>query len=88
MSSEETTITISIDFLDKKFAEILQKSLEPENKHVDDKSKIEMILENQKLLIKFSSLSSLPTIRNTIDDIFTTISTSENIYKTVKRKKN
>ncbi|MCE7742491.1 MAG: hypothetical protein GOP50_08510 [Candidatus Heimdallarchaeota archaeon] len=88
MSSEETIITISLDFLDVHFAEVILKSLEPENKQIDEKSKIEMTLENQKLLIKFSSLSSLSTIRNTIDDIFNTISTSENIYITVKRKKN
>ncbi len=86
MDSEETIITISIEFLDKKFAGIILKSLEPENRQIDDNSDIQMTLENHKLFIKFTSFSSLTTIRNTLDDIFNTISTSENIYRTLRRK--
>ncbi len=88
MPSESVIITISIECSDENFAEIISKSLEPENSQLDDKSNIEMILENRILTIKLSSSSPLPTIRKTVDDIINTISTSESIYKTVKRKKN
>ena len=88
MSSEITKVTISIEVLDDVFSEILYKSLEPENNQIDDNSDIQMTLEKRRLFIKFTSFSSLNTVRNTLDDIFNTISTSENIYKTVKRKQN
>ena len=85
MILKNTKISISIEFLDEIFAEVVLKSLEPENKQIDDKSEIQMELEKQNLLIKFSSTTSLITIRNTIDDILSTINTSENIYKAVKQ---
>lgn len=86
MLSEFVSITLSITCSSEEFAQIILKSLEPENKQINEKSKIEMSIENQILVLKFTSYSSLSTIRNTFDDIISTINTSENIYRTVKSK--
>ena len=85
MPCERTDITITLEFKDSNFAEIVLKALEPENKQIDNKSTIQMKLNEKQLYVTFSSQSSISTVRNTIDDILNTISMSENIYKTVKR---
>jgi tRNA threonylcarbamoyladenosine modification (KEOPS) complex Pcc1 subunit len=85
MKLEGANITITLDFSDEKLAEIIWNALEPENSQINDKSNIQMKLEKQRLVVEFSSQSSLSTIRNTVDDIISTVTTSENIYKTVKR---
>jgi len=86
MLVEKSDLVITIEFIDSDFAQVITKSLEPENKLIDANSSIKMRLANQKLQIEFSSTSSLTTIRNTIDDILSTINTSESIYKKVKSK--
>ena len=85
MPLKDSNITITIDFSDDNLAEIIWNALEPENKQIDDRSNIEMKLEKRRLVVEFSSQSSLSTIRSTVDDIINTINTSENIYKAVKR---
>ena len=87
MTSEKTSIIISIEFSDKEFPAIVLQSLEPENNQLDENSSVQMQQKDQELLIEYSSRSSLTTVRNTIDDILSTINTSENIYRTVKRNK-
>jgi tRNA threonylcarbamoyladenosine modification (KEOPS) complex Pcc1 subunit len=84
MTSVRSELVITIEFKDIDFAQVAFKSLEPENNQIDANSSIQMSLEGQKLLIEFSSTSSLSSIRNTVDDILSTINTSESIYKTVK----
>lgn len=87
MLSKKTEITVSITCVDEKFAEVVLKSLEPENKQIDEKSSIIMKTEGKNLIIEFSSYSSISTIRNTLDDILNTINTTERIYKTVTKTK-
>ncbi len=85
MVFNKTTITLSIECSNENFANIILKSLEPENKQIDENSEIQMFLDKENLFIKFSSFSSISTVRNTIDDILSTINTSERIYKTLKK---
>ena len=87
MTSKKTSIIISIEFSDKEFPAIVLQSLEPENNQLDENSSVQMQQKDQELLIEYSSRSSLTTVRNTIDDILSTINTSENIYRTVKRNR-
>lgn len=86
MSREEVNIMITIDFQDEDFAEVIIKALEPENNQTDSQTEIKMSLDKNKLLLQISSSSSLTTIRNTVDDILSTVNTSESIYRTIKRK--
>lgn len=85
MVFNKTTLILSIECSNEDFANIILKSLEPENQLIDENSEIQMSLEKENLFIKFSSFSSISTIRNTIDDILSTINTSERIYKVLKK---
>lgn len=85
MQSNKIDLSIVIEFIDNNFAEVVLKSLEPENSQIDKNSSIQMRIDTNKLIIEYFSTSPLSTIRSTIDDIFSTINTSETIYKTVKR---
>ena len=79
-----TSFKIVVDCKNNEIAEIIYKGLEPENKEVDSNTTIEMELDNNRLTILLESKSEISTIRNTIDDILSTINTIESVYKSVK----
>ena len=84
MISHESSFTMVIECKNNDMANIIAKSLEPENKQVDDKTTITMEIDNNKLILKLKSSSPISTLRNTADDIISTISTIESVYKSVK----
>lgn len=84
MISHESILTMVIECKNNEMANIIAKSLEPENKQVDDKTKITMEIDDNKLILKLKSSSPISTLRNTADDIISTISTIESVYKSVK----
>lgn len=84
MISHESSFTMVIECKNNDIANIIAKSLEPENKQVDNKTTITMEIENNKLILKLKSSSPISTLRNTADDIISTISTIESVYKSVK----
>ena len=84
MISHESSFKMVIECKNSELAQIISKSLEPENKQVDKNTTISMQVENHKLMLQLESSSSVSTIRNTIDDIISTISTVESVYKSVK----
>lgn len=84
MISYESSFTIVIECKNNDMVNIIAKSLEPENKQVDDKTTITMEIDNNKLILKLKSSSPISTLRNTADDIISTISTIESVYKSVK----
>ena len=84
MISHESNFTMVIECKNNDMANIIAKSLEPENKQVDDKTKITMEIDDNKLILKLKSSSPISTLRNTADDIISTISTIESVYKSVK----
>lgn len=84
MISHESNFTMVIECKNNEMANIIAKSLEPENKQVDDKTKITMEIDDNKLILKLKSSSPISTLRNTADDIISTISTIESVYKSVK----
>ncbi|MHA1445501.1 MAG: KEOPS complex subunit Pcc1 [Candidatus Heimdallarchaeaceae archaeon] len=84
MISHESSFTMVIECKNNDMANIIAKSLEPENKQVDNKTTITMEIENNKLILKLKSSSPISTLRNTADDIISTISTIESVYKSVK----
>lgn len=84
MISYESSFTMVIECKNNDMANIIAKSLEPENKQVDDKTTITMEIDNNKLILKLKSSSPISTLRNTADDIISTISTIESVYKSVK----
>jgi len=84
MISYESNFTMVIECKNNDMANIIAKSLEPENKQVNDKTTITMEIDNNKLILKLKSSSPISTLRNTADDIISTISTIESVYKSVK----
>lgn len=84
MISYESSFTMVIECKNNDMVNIIAKSLEPENKQVDDKTTITMEIDNNKLILKLKSSSPISTLRNTADDIISTISTIESVYKSVK----
>ncbi|MHA1219147.1 MAG: KEOPS complex subunit Pcc1 [Candidatus Heimdallarchaeaceae archaeon] len=84
MISHESSFTMVIECKNNDMANIIAKSLEPENKQVDDKTTITMEIDDNKLILKLKSSSPISTLRNTADDIISTISTIESVYKSVK----
>jgi tRNA threonylcarbamoyladenosine modification (KEOPS) complex Pcc1 subunit len=84
MISNESSFEMIIDCKNGEIAEIIAKSLEPENKQVDKNTTIDMQVEDNKLILVLKTTSSVSTLRNTIDDIISTINTVESIYKSVK----
>ena len=84
MILHESNFTMVIECKNNEMANIIAKSLEPENKQVDDKTKITMEIDDNKLILKLKSSSPISTLRNTADDIISTISTIESVYKSVK----
>ncbi|MCK5142303.1 MAG: CTAG/PCC1 family protein [Candidatus Heimdallarchaeota archaeon] len=84
MISHESSFTMVIECKNNDIANIIAKSLEPENKQVDDKTTITMEIDDNKLILKLKSSSPISTLRNTADDIISTISTIESVYKSVK----
>ncbi|MCE7739702.1 MAG: CTAG/PCC1 family protein [Candidatus Heimdallarchaeota archaeon] len=84
MISHESSFTMVIECKNNDMANIIAKSLEPENKQVDDKTTITMEIDENKLILKLKSSSPISTLRNTVDDIISTISTIESVYKSVK----
>ena len=84
MISHESSFTMVIECKNNDMANIIAKSLEPENKQVDNKTTITMKIYNNKLVLKLKSSSPISTLRNTVDDIISTISTIESVYKSVK----
>lgn len=84
MISYESSFTIVIECKNNDMVNIIAKSLEPENKQVDDKTTITMKIDDNKLILKLKSSSPISTLRNTADDIISTISTIESVYKSVK----
>lgn len=84
MISYESSFTMVIECKNNDMVNIIAKSLEPENKQVDDKTTITMEIDNNKLILKLKSSSPISTLRNTADDIISTLSTIESVYKSVK----
>jgi len=84
MISHESSFTMVIECKNNDMANIIARSLEPENKQVDNKTTITMEIDDNKLILKLKSSSSISTLRNTADDIISTISTIESVYKSVK----
>ncbi|TET74117.1 MAG: hypothetical protein E3J43_10285 [Candidatus Heimdallarchaeota archaeon] len=84
MISYESSFTMVIECKNNDIVNIIAKSLEPENKQVNDKTTITMEIDNNKLILKLKSSSPISTLRNTADDIISTISTIESVYKSVK----
>jgi len=84
MISYESSFTMVIECKNNDMVNIIAKSLEPENKQVDDKTTITMEIDTNKLILKLKSSSPISTLRNTADDIISTISTIESVYKSVK----
>jgi len=84
MISHESSFKIVIKCKNNEIAQIIAKSLEPENQHVDNNTTINMQVKDCKLIVQLESSSSVSTIRNTIDDIISTINTVESVYKSVK----
>ena len=84
MISNKSNFKMTIECKNAGIAEIIAKSLEPENKQLDENTSIIMLIEENELIIELESSSSLSTLRNTIDDIISTISTIESVYKSVK----
>ncbi len=83
MISHESSFTMVIECKNNDMANIIARGLEPENKQVDDKTTITMEIDDNKLILKLKSSSSISTLRNTADDIIGTISTIESVYKSV-----
>jgi len=84
MISYESIFKMVIECKNNDIVNIIAKSLEPENKQVNDKTTITMEIDNNKLILKLKSSSPISTLRNTADDIISTISTIESVYKSVK----
>ena len=87
MSSHSTQIKLAFQCSSEKLAGIIIKTLEPENRLVDDKTKIHMIQEDQQIIIEINSSASISSVRYTIDDILHTLSTIEKVHETIENKK-
>ncbi len=80
--------SMKVKCLNEELAQIIAKTLAPENEQVDSQTEITMKIERNILTIYLKSNSSVSTIRNTVDDIISTINTIENVCKTVNSKSN
>ena len=87
MDSQTNQISLTFHCSTENLASIILKTLEPENKLSDERTKINMIQEGTKINIEIESSASISSLRYTIDDILHTLSTIENIHETVEKKR-
>jgi len=85
MVSHTTQIKLIFQCSTEKLAEIIVKTLEPENKLIDDSTEINMTQEGKEINIEINSSASIPSLRYTIDDILHTLSTIEKVHETIER---
>ena len=83
MSVKSTSILLRFECTNKDVASIIVESLEPENKLLNKQTQIETEIVENSIIIKIETSAKLSSIRHTIDDIIHTISTIEEVYKTV-----
>ena len=85
MVSHTTQIKLTFQCSTEKLAEIIVRTLEPENKLIDDPTEINMTQEGKEINIEINSSASIPSLRYTIDDILHTLSTIEKVHETIER---
>jgi tRNA threonylcarbamoyladenosine modification (KEOPS) complex Pcc1 subunit len=76
-------IKLVIECQDSELARIIKETLEPENKLLEEKTEINIIIESNNAIIEIQSSASISSLRYTIDDIVHTIATIEEVYKSV-----
>ncbi len=87
MNSHTTQVKLTFQCSSEKLASIIIKTLEPENKLIEDQTEISMEQEGKKINIEINSTAGIPSLRYTIDDILHTLSTIENVHETIESKK-
>ena len=86
MDSHLTQIKLSFQCSTEKLAGIIVKTLEPENRLIDEGTEISMIQEGKRINIEINSSASISSLRYTIDDILHTLSTIEKVHDTIENK--
>ncbi|MHA2358159.1 MAG: KEOPS complex subunit Pcc1 [Candidatus Heimdallarchaeaceae archaeon] len=85
MPVKSTKIQLRIECTNKEVASIIVESLEPENKQLDEHTQIKTKILENCIIIELETSAKLSSLRHTIDDIIHTISTIEEVYKTIKK---
>ena len=86
-SSNTLQVSLIINCLNTEIVDVISKTLEPENRILDDKTKIKMEKKSKTLRIEISSESTIMSLRTTIDDIFHTIQIIKKVYQTIQKHK-
>ena len=81
---KQSYFQLNIECKNKELAEIIAKSLEPENSLLKDNTKITIQIVQNTLSIQIESTASISSLRYTVDDILHTISLIENTYEAIK----
>lgn len=81
----KSTIQLDINCTSDEIANIILKSLEPENKFLEGDTQITSTVTGNILSIKIESVSKLSSLRYTIDDILHTITVIESTYNAVMK---
>ena len=87
MSFLSKKIRLVIECSNNELAEIIKKTLEPENKLLGEKTEIETVVKSNCVVIEILSTASLSSLRYTIDDIVHTVATIEGVYKSAVNQK-
>jgi tRNA threonylcarbamoyladenosine modification (KEOPS) complex Pcc1 subunit len=87
MSILSKKVRLVIDCSNNELANIIKKTLEPENRILGEKTEIETVVDRNRVIIKIQSTASLSSLRYTIDDIVHTVATIEGVYKSAKNQK-
>ncbi len=86
MTLFSTQISVTVECASEELASIIVKSLEPENKMMEEPTEIRTIHEGKKVKISIASSMGISSLRYTLDDILYTISVIEKIYQATKNK--
>lgn len=86
MTLFSTQIAVTVECASEELASIIVKSLEPENKMMEEPTEIRTIHEGKKVKISIASSMGISSLRYTLDDILYTISVIEKIYQATKNK--
>ena len=87
MSSQTNQISLTFYCSTENLASIIVKTLEPENKLSNERTKINMVQEGTRINIEIKSSASISSLRYTIDDILHTLATIEKVHETIEKKK-